>query len=70
MKTSAVSTTDGRLKLNFASCFLRQTRSLGALVLYSIGDIVFANYIYDMVVDAQFHIFSAGRSHVFNIYSS
>ena len=36
MKTSAVSTTDGWLKLNFASCVIHQTRSLGALVLYSI----------------------------------
>ena len=35
-KTSAVSTTDGWLKLNFASCVMRQTRLLGALVLYSI----------------------------------
>ena len=35
-KRSAVSTTDGWLKLNFASCVKRQTRSLGALVLYSI----------------------------------
>ena len=32
-KTSAVSTTDGWLKLNFASCVIRMTRSLGALVL-------------------------------------
>ena len=30
-KTSAVSTTDGWLKLNFASCVIRKTRSLGAL---------------------------------------
>ena len=32
LKTTAVSTTDGWLKLNFASCVVRKTRSLGALV--------------------------------------
>ena len=42
-KTSAVSTTDGWLKLNFASCVIRQTRSLGALVLYSIYNMVCVN---------------------------
>ena len=47
--TSAVSTTDGWLKLNFASCVVRETRSLGARVLRSICNMVFANYIYDMV---------------------
>ena len=57
LKTSAVSTTDGWLKLNFASCVIRQTRSLGALVLCSICNVVFVNYIYDMVVDTQFHKF-------------
>jgi len=36
MKTSAVSTADGWLQLNFATCVIRQTSSLGALVLYSI----------------------------------
>ena len=55
-----MSTTDGWLKPNFASCVIRQTRSFtrsfGALVLYSIFD-VFVNYIYDMVVDTQFHKF-------------
>ena len=57
LKTSAVSTTDGWLKLNFASCVVRKTRSLGALVQYSICNMVFVNYIYDMVVDTQFHKF-------------
>ena len=56
-KTSAVSTTDGWLKLNFASCVIRQTRSLGVLVLCSNWNMVFVNYIYDMVVDTQFHKF-------------
>ena len=36
---SAVSTTYGWLKLNFASCVVRKTRSLGALVLCSICNI-------------------------------
>ena len=36
---------------------IRQTRSLGALVLCSIRSMVFVNYIYDMVVDTQFHKF-------------
>jgi len=52
-----VSTTDGWLKLNFASCVIRKTRSLGALVLCSICNMVFVNYIYDMVADTQFHKF-------------
>ena len=52
---SAVSTTDGWLKVKFASCVVRKTRSLGALVLCSICNTVFVNYIYDMVVDSQFH---------------
>ena len=39
-KMSAVSTTDWWLKLNFASCMIRQTRSLGALALCSICNIV------------------------------
>ena len=57
-ETSAVSTTDGWLKLNFSSCVRRQTRSLGALVLCSIcNTMVFVNYIHDMVVDTQFHKF-------------
>ena len=45
-----MSTTDGWSKLNFASSVIRQTRSLGALVLYeySICIVVFVNYIYDM----------------------
>ena len=48
LKTSAVSATDGWLKLNFAGCVIRQTRSLGALVLCSICNIAFVNYIYDV----------------------
>ena len=56
-KTSAVSTTDGWLKLNFASCVIRKTRSLGALVLCSICNMVFVNYIYDVVADTRFHKF-------------
>ena len=39
-KTSAVSTTDGWLKLNFARYVIRQIRSSGALVLYSICNMV------------------------------
>ena len=50
-----MSTTDWRLKLNFASCVVRKTRSLGALEVCSICNILFVNYIYDMVVDSQFH---------------
>ena len=50
-----MSTTDGWLILNVASCVIRQTRSLGALVLCSICNMVFVNYIYDMVVDTQFN---------------
>ena len=50
-----MSTTDGWLKLNFASCVERKTRSLGALVLCSICNIMCVNYIYDMIVDTQFH---------------
>ena len=45
---------DESLTLNFASCVIRQTRSLGALVLYSNCIMVFVNQIYDMVVDTQF----------------
>ena len=55
-----MSTTDGWLN-NFASCVVRQTRSLGALVLCSICNMVFVNYIYDIVVDTQLHKFH-GRS--------
>ena len=51
-----MSTSDGWSKLNFASCVIRQTRSVGALVLYSICNIVFVNFS-DMVVDSQFHKF-------------
>ena len=56
-KTSAVSTTDGWLKLNLASCVTRQTRSLGKLVLYSNCNMVFVNYIYAMDVGTHFHKF-------------
>ena len=52
---SAASTTDWWLTLNFASCVVRQKRSLGALVLSSISDMVFVNYIADMVVDTQLY---------------
>ena len=52
-----MSTTDGWLKLNFASCVIRQTCALGALVLCPICNTVFVKYIYDMVVDTQFHKF-------------
>ena len=56
-KTSTVSTTDGWLKPNFASCVIRQTRSFGVLRVCSICNMVFVNYIYDMVVDTQLHKF-------------
>ena len=60
-KLSAVSTADGWLKLNVASCVIRKTRSLGALVLCSICNtsMVFVNDIrfYHMVVGTQFHKF-------------
>ena len=48
------------LKLNFASCVIRQTRPLGVLVLCSISNMVFVNYIYDVVIDTQFHKFYGG----------
>ena len=50
-----MSTTDGW----FASCVIRQTRSLGVLVLCSNWTTVFVNYIhiYDMVVDTLFNKF-------------
>ena len=50
-------TTERWLKLNFASCVTRKTRSLGALVLCSVCNMVVVSYIYDMVVDTQFHKF-------------
>ena len=50
-----MSATDGWLKLNFASCVIRQTRSLRVLVVCSICKMVFVNYIYDMVADT--HLF-------------
>ena len=56
-KTSAVSTTDGWLTLNFASGVIRQTRSLGVLVLCSTCNMVFVNYTYDVNGDTQFHKF-------------
>ena len=52
-----MSTTDGWFKLNFLSCVVRETRSLGALVLCSICTMVLVNYIYDTVVDTQFDKF-------------
>ena len=60
--TSAVSTTDGWLKLNLASCVVRKTRSSGALVLRSMTCVIWClwtAFIYDMVVDTQFHKFHA-----------
>ena len=51
----------GGLKLNFASCVICQTRSLGALVLCSICDVVLVNYNYDIVVDTQFNKFHGTR---------
>ena len=45
------------VELNFASCVVRKTCSLGALVLCSICNMVFVNYIYDMVDDSQFNKF-------------
>ena len=62
-----MSTTDGWLKFNFASGVIRQTRSLGALVLCSICNMVFVNYICDMVVDTQLHKFY-GRPFAFVLY--
>ena len=70
-KTSAVSTTDGWLKLNFASCVMRQTRSLGALVLYSILVICclwIKSTIWWLILSST--SFMVDRSLVFNIYSS
>ena len=47
---------------------IRQTRSLGALVLCSIWNMVFVNYIYDMVVDTnKFHKFH-GRPFALVLY--
>ena len=69
-KTSAVSTTDGWLKLNFASCVVRKTRSLGALVLCSICSMVFVNYIYVWLLILSSTNFMVGRSRVFYMYSS
>ena len=66
-KTSALSTTDGWLTLNFASCVIRQTHSLGVLVLCSNWNIVFVNYIDDMVVHTQFHKFY-GRPFARDLY--
>ena len=54
---SAVSATDEWLKLDFVSCVIRQTRSLGVLALFSFCNVVVVICIYDIVVDAQFHKF-------------
>ena len=43
-----MSTTDGWLKLNFTSCVIRQTRSLGVLVVCSNRNMAFVNYISTM----------------------
>ena len=45
------------MKLNFARCVIRTTRSMGALVPCSMCNMVVVNYIYDMVADTQFHNF-------------
>ena len=54
-----MSTTDGWLKLSFASCVIRKTCLLGAHVLCSTCNMMFVNYIYDCntVADTQFHKF-------------
>ena len=44
------------VEIQLCSCVVRETRSLGVLVLCFICNMVFVNYIYDMVV-AQFHKF-------------
>ena len=72
-KTSAVSTTDGWLKLNFASCVIPQTRSLGALVLCSMICCVtwclwISSTIRLLILCST--SFMAGRSRVFYMYSS
>ena len=44
------------LKLNFASCVVRQTRSLDVFILYFIyNNMVLVNQTYDMIIDTQFH---------------
>ena len=70
-KTSAVSTTDGRLRFNFASCVIRQTRSLGALVPYFICSTIlwclwFKSTIWLLILSST--SFTVGRSRVFYIY--
>ena len=45
-----------------ASSVVRKTRSLGALVLCSICNMVFVNNIYDIVADTQFHKFHGRQS--------
>ena len=59
-KTSAVSTTDGWWKVNFASCVIRQTRWSGVLLLCSNSDMVFVNDAHDMLVDTRFRKFYGG----------
>ena len=68
-KTSAVSTIDGSMKLIFASCVIRQTRSLGELVLCYICNMMLVNYIDDVVVDKKFHKFY-GRPFTRVVYRS
>ena len=59
-------TADGWLTLSFASCVIRQTRSLAGLALCSNWNVVLVNYIYDMVVDTDSSTsFMVGRSRVF-----
>ena len=64
-----MSTTDGWSKLNFASCVIRQTRSLGELVLCYICNMMLVNYIDDVVVDKKFHKFY-GRPYTRVVYRS
>ena len=54
-----MSTTDGWLKLNFANCVIYIKHAHWARLCYVpfVIYMVFANYIYDMVVDTQFHEF-------------
>ena len=66
-----MSTTDGWLELNFASCVIRYVRHAHwALLFYNpfVVRIVFVNYIYDMVVNTKFHKFYGRRSRVLYVF--
>ena len=54
-----MSTTDGWLKLNFASCVITSDTLIGrACAMFQLRfGMVFVNFIYDMVVDTEFHKF-------------